>query len=111
MSIVREEASSYFWPAQLGVAVPGGAEKAVHTGRAWHERHKGSTDKVAVKLDFSNAFNTVSRDAVLAAVRDNFPCLSRWGTWCYQQPTRLQFDDWVIESAAGAVCCRPSTLG
>ena len=23
------------------------------------------------------------------------------GTWCYRQPTRLQFDEWVVESSCG----------
>ena len=98
MGIVRNDAQSFFWPAQVGVAVPGGAEKAIHTVRAWHRRHQTSSDKVALKLDFANAFNTVRRDAVLSAIRDRFP---RWATWCYQRPTRLQFDEWVVESCAG----------
>ncbi|CAK9061121.1 unnamed protein product [Durusdinium trenchii] len=101
MSLVREDAQSYFWPAQVGVAVPGGAEKAIHTVRAWRRRHWNSPHKVALKLDFSNAFNTVSRAAVLSAVSEHFPSLSRWATWCYQRPTRLQFADWVVESKAG----------
>ena len=79
MGIVRNDAQSFFWPAQVGVAVPGGAEKAIHTVRAWHRRHQTSSDKVALKLDFANAFNTVRRDAVLSAIRDRFP---RWATWC-----------------------------
>ena len=97
----RNDAQSFFWPAQVGVAVPGGAEKAIHTVRAWHRRHQTSSDKVALKLDFANAFNTVRRDAVLSAIRDPFPALARWATWCYQRPTRLQFDEWVVESCAG----------
>ena len=64
MALVREEASSHFWPAQAGVAVKGGAEKAVHAVRAWTQRHVGSRTKVLVKLDFSNAFNCVSREAL-----------------------------------------------
>ena len=101
MSLAREDARSYFWPAQVGVAVPGGAEKAIHTVRAWYRRHCNSSQKVALKLDFSNAFNTVSRTAVLSAISEHFPSLSRWATWCYQRPTRLQFADWVVESKAG----------
>ena len=101
MGIVRNDAQFFFWPAQVGVAVPGGAEKAIHTVRAWHRRHQTSSDKVALKLDFANAFNTVRRDAVLSAIRDPFPALARWATWCYQRPTRLQFDEWVVESCAG----------
>ena len=35
MSFVQQQARTHFWPAQVGVAVKGGAEKAVHTVRAW----------------------------------------------------------------------------
>ena len=101
MSLVREDARSYFWPAQVGVAVTGGAEKVVHTVRAWHRRQQCSSHKVALKLDFTNAFNTVNHAAVLTAVSEHFPALSRWATWCYQRPTRLQFAEWVVESSAG----------
>ena len=101
MNLVREDAGSYFWPAQVGVAVKKGCEKAVHTVRAWVERHAGSSQKVLVKLDFANAFNSVQRDAVLQQVVDHFPALSRWATWCYRQPTRLQFGDRVLSSSSG----------
>ena len=101
MTLVREEARAFFWPAQVGVAVKGGAETAVHAARAWTQRHMGSTHKVLVKLDFSNAFNCVDRTAVLQQCCANFPVLARWATWCYQQPTRLQFGDRVLESSSG----------
>ena len=79
MSLVREDAQSYFWPVQVGVAVPGGAEKAIHTVRAWRRRHWNSPHKVALKLDFSNVFNTVSRAVVLSAVSDLFAFLEPVG--------------------------------
>ena len=101
MTTVRDEARSYFYPAQLGVAVPGGVEQAIHTARAWYDWHQCSNQKVALKLDFSNAFNTVRREVVLSTLSTNFPSLSRWATWCYRQPTRLQFDEWVVESSCG----------
>lgn len=53
MGLVRQDARSFFWPAQVGVAVPGGAEQAIPTVRAWVRRRKDSTDKVLVKLDFT----------------------------------------------------------
>ena len=99
MALVREEASSHFWPAQAGVAVKGGAEKAVHAVRAWTQRHAGSRTEVVVKLDFSNAFNCVSRDAVLQQACQHFPALARWS---YQQPTRLQFGERALDSCSGA---------
>ena len=101
MHVVRAEARDYLWPAQAGVAVQGGAEAAVHALRAWVGRNAGSHDAVVVKIDFQNAFNTISRDAVLREARERFPALARWTTWCYQRPTHLQFGDTVLQSASG----------
>ena len=101
MAMVKEDARAYFWPAQVGVAVPGGAEKAIHSVRAWVHRHSEAADKVLLKLDFSNAFNCVSREAVLSQARTHFPALARWAAWCYREPSRLQFGDRVISSSSG----------
>ena len=89
LEAVREAARDFFWPAQVGVAVPAGAEKAVHATR------------VLVKLDFANAFNCIDRGAVLQRARDHFPSLARWATWCYGQPSRLQFGDHGLSSTCG----------
>ena len=90
-----------FFPAQVGVAVPAGSEAAVHCVRAWHHRNAGSVDKVLVKLDFANAFNTVSRQEVLSATCTYFPALARWVNWCYGGPSTLQFGSSALKSAAG----------
>ena len=47
-------------PIQLGVGIPGGAEAAVHATRRWVTTMP--EDSVLVKLDFTNAFNTLRRD-------------------------------------------------
>ena len=62
---------SYLSPHQLGVGTPGGCEAAVHAARRYLQ---SMTDKqVMVKLDFSNAFNSLHRSAMLQAVRDRIP--------------------------------------
>ena len=101
MALVQDDARTHFWPAQVGVAVKGGAEKAIHTVRAWAKRHAGSSSKVLVKLDFSNAFNSVSQEAVLHQTTANFPAMARWAVWCYRQPTRLQFGERTLVSSSG----------
>lgn len=101
MSLVRSEAGSFFWPAQVGVGVSGGAEKAVHALRAWTARHSAASSKALVKLDFTNAFNCVNREVALRAVATHFPALARFATWCYQQPTRLQFGALGLDSQTG----------
>ncbi|CAE7610039.1 unnamed protein product [Symbiodinium natans] len=85
----------------VGVSVKGGAEKAVHAVRAWSDRHAGSSQKAILKLDLRNAFNCVSREEVLRQAAAHFPSLARWATWCYRQPSRLQFGDRSLESSAG----------
>eukprot|EP00435_Cladocopium_sp_Y103_P050554 s2413_g15.t1 len=76
-------------------------QAAVHCVRAWCERHAGATNKVLVKLDFQNAFNTVSRQEVLSATCTYFPTLARWVKWCYGSCTTLQFGGAALQSAAG----------
>ena len=101
MSVVREDARSYFWPVQVGVGVPKGAEKAVHCVRAWAHRNSAASDKVLLKLDFSNAFNCVSREVALSQARKHFPALAQWSMWCYREPSRLQFGEHVLASSSG----------
>ena len=50
---------SYFYPHQLGIGKPSGCEAAVHSARRYLEALP--PDHVMVKLDFSNAFNSINR--------------------------------------------------
>ena len=103
MMMVRDDARQYFAPVQLGVGVPSGAEAAVHTVRAWLQRHHATAGHVMVKLDFTNAFNNVDRRAVLEAVAAAFPGLARWTAWCYGQPAQLRFGASTTLQSAGGV--------
>ena len=53
------------FPLQIGVAQPLGTEVGIRVARQWFQRNTGDQDKVLLKVDFENAFNTL-------AVR-NFP--------------------------------------
>ncbi len=44
-----------------------------------------------MKLDFRNAFNSISREVVLDQVSRHFPQLLPWVSWCYRQPSDLIF--------------------
>ena len=57
-------------PIQLGIGVPGGAEAAVHAKRRL--LLQPPTDHVVVKLDFTNAFDSVRRDLSLETTATNF---------------------------------------
>ena len=101
MSLVKEDAARYFWPTQAGVAVPGGVEAVVHASRAWVERQPPDSKVVALKLDFKNAFNTVSRQRLLDQCFAHFPTLSRWASFLYSSPSDLHFGSFPVVSAAG----------
>ena len=79
----RDDSNQYFWPLQVGVGVKLGGEAAVHTARQWAERNAGTADKVLLKVDFQNAFNSVDRFALLSETRAAFPGLACWVDWCY----------------------------
>ena len=56
----RDATKAHLWPLQVGCGSPLGAETAIHTLRQWRERNS-QTEKVLLKIDFSNAFNCISR--------------------------------------------------
>jgi len=58
-------------PRQLGVGVRGGAEAGVHATRAFLD--SAATGHALLKLDFTNAFNTVRRDAFIEEVAQKLP--------------------------------------
>ena len=61
----------YLSPVQLAVGVSSGCEAAVHSARRFVEDLP--SDHVVVKLDFSNAFNSLDRSEMLQAVADRLP--------------------------------------
>jgi hypothetical protein len=55
----------------------------------------------AVKVDWANAFNTVRRDALLCATRDNFPHLQRYVEVAYGSVSSLRFGKELLPSQTG----------
>ena len=100
-SHVKSEAREWLSPLQVGVAVPLGAEAAVHSSRHWVHAHRNNPDKVFLKLDFVNAFNTVDRATVLREVRLRLPAVAPWAEWCYSHHTKLLFQGEALTSEAG----------
>ena len=58
-------------PYQLGVGTPQGCEAAVHATRSFIAQTQG--EKVLLKLDVKNVFNSIRRDTVLQAAQLNTP--------------------------------------
>lgn len=86
-------------PIQVGVSTPGGSEAAVHATRRFAASM--ADDQVLVKLDFSNAFNSLRRDVMLQTIADELPGLYRFCTLCYGDRTALRFGDNIIWSDEG----------
>ena len=87
---LKKRTQSFFLALnQLGVGVCGGAEAAVHLVKL-RLRGTGKAERVAVlKLDFENAYNTVSRHAILEELQADFPELVPWFLFCYGQESKL----------------------
>ena len=64
-AVLKSKASEFFAPFQFGVACPAGAEKVIHGLRHCIEEHWEEEDFVVLKIDMCNAFNLVSRQALL----------------------------------------------
>ena len=85
-NIIAPQLPGFFLPHQHGVGVPGGAENVVHGLRLLHEV---DGESVIVGIDFSNAFDSVERPAIAAAVQANFPQVRTWFDLCYGNPSHL----------------------
>ena len=98
--LVSIKAAAILSPKQLGFGVPGGAEVAVHATR----RHLQSLppNHIFVKIDFSNAFNSVRRDVIMDAVEQHIPELLPYALSCYAASSSLTFGEHRIASDTGA---------
>ncbi|KAL5491482.1 hypothetical protein EMCRGX_G016778 [Ephydatia muelleri] len=97
----QAKAAEYFEGYQTGVACPGGSEIIVHGLRDCIEKHWNDEDVVTLKIDFQNAFNIVSRQALLEECHAHFPELLPWASWCYGQHPMLFHPMGTISSETG----------
>ena len=99
--ITKWKTSEYFSPYQFGVACPSGAAKIVHGLRDCVEEHWNERDFVVMKVNLCNAFNLVSRQALLDECSTHFLELLQWVAWCYGQHPLLWSPLGTIKSEAG----------
>ena len=64
-TLTKHKATEFFQPLQFGVACPSGTEKVIHGLRTCMEEHWEDDGFAVVKMDMHNAFNLVSRQALL----------------------------------------------
>ncbi|XP_026396185.1 uncharacterized protein LOC113290808 [Papaver somniferum] len=93
--------TSYLGDCQFGVGVPVGGEGILHVVNRFLEM-KGHSEKMSKFLiDFSNAFNMVSRSQLIKKVRLHCPGISRWVEFCYLRPDKLYYAQYILSSALG----------
>ena len=71
-AVLRSKMTSFFEPYQFGVAVPCDAERIAHGLRICIDQHWMEHDFGVLKVDMTNAFNLVSRQAILSECAKHF---------------------------------------
>jgi hypothetical protein len=99
--LVAVKARELFEPHQFGVACPGGVEQVIHTMRKVLKEHWEDEDFVVMKIDMKNAFNSVSRQAILEECSQHLPEILPWVAWCYKSHPHLWHQLGNFSSAAG----------
>ena len=86
-------------PKQLGYGIPLGCEATAHAARCFlTNMYPG---ELLLKLDFTNAFNSLRRDKMLLSVKEHAPDLFHSVELAYKRPSSLFYGKYVIESAEG----------
>src|SRR6218665_1320333 len=91
--------SSSFLRPGLGLlwtAASGGAEAAVHASRRFLQTM--DTDLIFVKLDISNAFNSLCRVHMMSAVNSLIPEIAPYCHLAYAEKSQLQYESFTIQS-------------
>ena len=100
-ALVKEKASDFFQPLQLGVVCASGTEKIVHGLRCCVEDHWLDNDFSVIKIDMKNAFNLLSREALRLECSNFFPELLPWATWCNGSQPFLFHSLGILTSKSG----------
>src|SRR6218665_3376537 len=91
--------TNYFAPLQLGVGTPGGCEATAHAARRFLTDLP--SESVLAKLNFSNAFNCLSRVEMLTAVSEQIPELYPYCHLAYSKPTVLKYGNFSLFPQSG----------
>ena len=94
-----ETLKTKFLPPQLGVGCPSGAEVILVCRK--YCKFNGSSAKVILKIDFKNAFNTVTRDVILENIKSQHPELFPFVWECHAHQSMLFSGKDFIWSKAG----------
>ncbi|XP_065318858.1 uncharacterized protein LOC135926853 [Gordionus sp. m RMFG-2023] len=98
-SKIKDNAALILAPHQLGIGIQGGCEIATHATRIHLQTNP--SDEILVKIDFSNAFNSIRRSHFLPQIYHSFPTFSQFFHSCYSKPSHLQFNNYLLSSSEG----------
>ena len=98
---VQHRLEKLFAGSQLGVGVKGGAEILVCAVNVLFAEKGSQGERALLKVDFSIALNTVSREAFVEEVAREIPEISAWTRWCYQAPAHLWAGKDTLSSMRG----------
>ena len=98
-AFVIRDRSQALRPIQIGVGVQGGAEAAIHASRRIMQHLPDG--HVFVKLDFSNAFNSVRRDLLLRTAASHLPGIYRFIHASLSCDSKLLYGQEIILSSEG----------
>ena len=96
---VKSRMGELLAPRQLGYGTPHGCEAAVHSVRRYLQYL--TPDMAILKLDFSNAFNSIRRDTMLKVVEKLAPELSLFIHSSYSVPSTLFWEESSLQTAEG----------
>lgn len=102
--VSKEKIRKVLAPHQVGVSVPGGAEVITHEAKNIRELLLSSDnykDHGYLKIDFENAFNRLSRQAIYEELTKEFQELLPYFNWCYANHTSLYFGKFKVSSEVG----------
>ena len=93
------EAAAELAPLQVSVGQPGATEAIIYKVREW--ARSAPAGHALLTIDFSNAYNTLNRTAMLSAIAARCPRFLPYAEFCYGSSTPLLTGDEVIQSCAG----------
>ena len=100
VTLSHHQVLSLLSPLQLGVGVKGGCEAIVHATNRLMTSLQDS-DCWTLLLDFSNAFNSINRQAMFVQFHRYLPGLSAWMESCYFGQLLLLLGKDIIHSCCG----------
>ena len=98
--LTKDERSDSYATVQLGIGTKNGAEAAGHAARALLEA-ESSPGTVLLKIDFSNAFNSIRRDTLLETAYQRYPSVYNYTLAAYGDSSFLMFGDETLLSDEG----------